>query len=111
MSDKRLEFTIYHQGVGLLVCPTLQPCPELSAVAKVLASDHTDAQCLADYLWVRIQETYAHLMGEKQVTSQLIRGLVRRFVHSNYADNSSIEAYPLVPEFLSVIGETSEDDS
>ena len=111
MTAGRIKYTIYLKGAGLIVCPDMKPCPDFTAVAKVLVADITDAQCLADYLWVRVLETYPHLLRDQEHKPQLIRGLTRRFVHKAYAGSTSIQAYPLVPEYLSDAGETKDDDS
>lgn len=109
MSD-RTRYSIYMQDEQLLVTDEV-PFERYQTVAIVLAEDAEDAQCLADYLWARVWETYQHLLNNSNDNGQLLRGLIRRFVHHTYAHSTSVQAYPLVPEYLSDAGENKEDES
>lgn len=113
MSDGRTKFaiTLSNEALHAVEHKVNAPTAQYMMVATVLVEHAEDARCFADYLWARVLETYQHLLVNFAGDEQLLRGLVRRFVHITYPDNPAIQAYPLVPEFLSDAGETKEDDS
>jgi len=83
-----------------------------SIVAVILAEHPEQAHALGEYLLLKAHEMLGfRLLDTRADNSQLLRALIRRYVHDHYNDNAAVTTYPDDPSYCTLVGETQEDDA